>query len=191
MTRFSDIETKSEPVKPAHSRGVAPSVFSDSWKGKPRAEVWCGFRALSEEDTAYARSESTKRAWDLHPKKEDEENRWDAFNDCLMRLTVARGTCDPNDASASWDIWRGAPDDNVHTMLTCDGVRFLFDEVERAHLLASPLRSEATDEELLTLFDALPLSLPHMPATQAARARRMLAFVLDEITPYIALPTDA
>ena len=191
MSAFSSIERPDVATPPAHTRVVPPTVFASTFKRRPTTEVCAGFRALSEDDIVWAKQEAAKRAWEAHPQLPDEQLRIDAFNDALMRCTIARGTCDPNDCAKPWDMWQGGPDSNVHTMLTKDGTRYLYDEVERATILASPLRGEAMDEDVLTLFDVLPLALPSMPHVAASRVRRMLAYALDEVTPFVVVPADA
>ena len=190
MSAFSSIERPEVATPPAHTRVVPPTVFASTFKGRPTSEVCAGFRALSEDDLTFVSQDAAKRAWEAHPQPLDEELRIAAYNACVLRTMVARGTCDPNDCTKPWDMWKGAPDLNVHTMLTHDGARFLFAEVERATILASPLRAEATDADMLTLFAVLTDALPKVPHGAASRVRRMLAYALDEVTPHVTV-TDA
>lgn len=180
MSAFSQVEQVAAARKPVHTAIVALSAFSDAWKGRPKAAVCAGFRPLSADDSRSIKATASDEAWRLHPRDLDEPNRIDAYNDAVMRLAVARSACDPNDVSKPWDVLGVAADDNVAIVLSVDGVRALYDEVERAAVLSSPTRTDATDADLLELFDLLPLALERMTVDRAARLRRWLGFALDE-----------
>lgn len=189
MPAFSQVEQVAAARKPVHTALVSPSAFSDAWKGRPIASVCAGFRALSADDVRAIRNMASEEAWKLHPRELDEPNRIDAFNDALMRLAIARGTCDPNDVTKPW-IFGIAADDNVAIALSVEGVQRLFDEVERAAVLASPTRHAADDADLLELFDMLETTLPRMTPERAARVRRWLSFVLDECRAFAPAPDE-
>ncbi len=180
MPAFSQVEQVATARKPVHTSVVPPSAFSDAWKGRPKAPVCAGFRALSADDVRSIRNMAAEEAWKLHARELDEPNRIDAFNDAIMRLAVARGTCDPNDVEKPWSVLGIAADDNVAIALSVDGVRSLYDEVERASVIASPTRKGADDSDLLELFDLLEVALPRMVPDRQARIRRWLGFILDE-----------
>lgn len=186
MPAFSQVEQVTAARKPVHTCIVPLSAFSDAWKARPRSPVCAGFRALSASDVREIRNMASEEAWKLHERPLDEPNRVDAFNDALMRLAVARSSCDPNDVERPWAILGVAADDNVAIALSVGGVKMLYDEVERASVLASPTRTDATDADLLELFDLLEETLPAMTADRAARVRRWLAFCLDECRAFAA-----
>ncbi|HEY1956693.1 MAG TPA: hypothetical protein VGH28_13830 [Polyangiaceae bacterium] len=160
------------------------SAFSDAWKARPKAPVCAGFRALSAADVREIRNMASEEAWKLHERPLDEANRIDAFNDALMRLAVARSSCDPNDVERPWSVLGVARDDNVAIALSEGGVKMLYDEVERASVLASPTRADATNADVLELFDLLETTLDKMTPERAARVRRWLGFCLDEIRAF-------
>lgn len=180
MSAFSQVEVVAAARKPVHTAVVPLSAFSDAWKARPAASVCAGFRPLCADDVRAIRSMASDEAFKLHPRDADESNRVDAFNDAVMRLAIARSACDPNDVERPWGVLGAAADDNVAVMLSVGGVRSLYDEVERAAVLSSPTRSDASDADLLELFDLLPLALERMTVERKARVRRWLGFLLDE-----------
>lgn len=190
MPAFSQVEQVAAARKPVHTRVVPLSAFSDAWQGRPKLPVCAGFRPLSGDDARSIKSAASKEAFELHPRDIDEANRIDAYNDCLMRLAVARSACDPNNVERPWDVLGLAADDNVAIALSVEGIAMLYDDVERVSVLASPTRTDATDADLLELFDLLEVTLSRMPQARAARVRRWLAFCLDECRAFVPDPTD-
>ena len=161
--------------------------WSPSWGARPTEDVCCGIRPLSGADDDYCRLNAAKTAWRLFPGEPADRfqiERVDAFNDALMRIAITRGTCDANDARKAWDVWGGAPDDVVGRALTREGVKAIYDAIERITLALSPVRPKASDEECARLFSILRERLASMPTARADRARRLLGFLLDECDAY-------
>jgi len=188
MPAFSQVELVATARKPVHTHLVDPSAFSDAWKNRPTQKVCAGFRPLSGDDVRSIRKTASDESWNLHPRELDESNRVDAFNDAVMRLAVARSVCDPNDVEKPWGVLGVAAEDNAAIALSVEGIRELYIHVGLAARAASPTQLEATDEDLLELFDLLPLALERMPVDRASRARRWLGFLLEECRAFV--PAD-
>jgi hypothetical protein len=114
----------------------------------------------------------------VHPEERDEKNWIDCFNDTLMRLYVARGTCQPDDVSAPfWDV----ADENVKLALSEVGVQLLWEAYDAFRVGEDPLETEATDDELTELADVLLDGevWGRLELVDAARARRLLRAARD------------
>lgn len=174
---------------------VPPSAWAMTWDERPREDVVVGIRPLSESDLVFCRTEAMRlvtgwyddRLVDAAPDGEYE--RVLAYNDALMRLAVARGTCDPNDAALPWDVWgKHGGDDRVREALTPEGTKMLWDALERTTLSVSPVGAQATDEEIEELSEKAARSLAKMPRWQAQRVRRLLRWCLDECLDALGEP---
>lgn len=173
MTTQADLER--DVRAPVRTLVVEPASFADEWRGRPSEPVCCGLRRIPADDVENARRQAIETAWQRHPRKEHIAARREAYNDAVMRWCVARGTCDPNDVTAPWDLWQGMPEDLVFVALTVEGVRFVYDALEAFAIETSPVQREALDEELSGVAGRLAGASPAV----AARARRLLAFALD------------
>lgn len=161
--------------------------FSAKWKSRPNEDVCVGVRPLSGADDDYCRAQAARRAWETFPGKLDDANhtqRTDVFNDALMRIAISRATCDPNDAERASEIWNGVPEEAVNVALSREGVKAIYDAIERITIALSPVRREATDEEIELLLAIVHDRLSRMPDARAARVRRLAGFLLDECREY-------
>lgn len=167
--------------KPPRTIAVEPSAFVDAWPDKPKTAIAVGLRLLSDQDIQTARAMAARYAQTLFLGEDvdctDPMSRVEAFNDGLMRWAIACGVTDPNNASIPF--FAGG-DDVVRLALTTQGIRFLWDHLERVALELSPLVQEATDLQLGELVVLLP-RLDRMKPEGARRARKLLAFVLEEL----------
>lgn len=182
MSTFAAIASKRPP--PGNVT-VPPSAFDATWERRPKSDVCIGLRFISDDDVQSARSQAAKTAFQLHPRATSgglEEQPWsDAYEDALMRWIVARGTCDPNDVTVSWDGWREAPEDMVGIALTVDGVRLIFDAWERMRVANDVTIPEATDEEIAQLATVAHERLGQIGKAEASRVRRLVRFCLNEL----------
>jgi hypothetical protein len=185
VSAFSVLQT-TRTTPPGHVT-VPTTAFDDRWDRRPKDAVCMGLRNVAEDDLQTARSEAAKVASRLHPQALSHRDGpsfelWAAtYNDALIRWIIARGTCDANDTSRSWEGWRVAPEDMVAIALTTSGAQFIFDAWERMKLSTDITTPEATDEEIAELATKLD-GFARLERGRAARARRLLRFVLDELT---------
>ncbi len=199
MSAFSKVAQTAAAQKPAHTCIVPLSVFSDTWKGRPKAPVCAGFRPLCLDDVRDVRARAAEESFKLHPLPPSglympeggramiDEIRSDAYADALMRLCVARSVCDPNDVTKPWMPLGAAADDNVGICLSVRGAQFLYRQIDFATVLAAPYDG-ASDEDLLELFDLLPLALSRMTDVRAAAMRKWLGFLLEQCRAFV--PVD-
>lgn len=188
MSSFSAIETR----KPPSFVVVPPNAFADEWSDRPSEKVAIGLRLIPQEDIDAARAQAAERANSMHKDVDllegDRFNAqlWlDAYEDALMTWIVARAMCDPNDALSSWEPFRSAPEDMTRQYLTSSGVTFIFDAWEAMRISADPVHPEISVDETSELVELLKTHLPHAGRIQAARARRLLAFVHRELSSVI------
>lgn len=187
MSTFSAFEP--ETPRPAPDvLTLPPSAFVPSWERAPREAVRVGLTLLADSDLERAKSAAARGAWQLFPLERDAAERMETMNDLLMRWMVARGTCDPDDATKPFRLWAEAPEDIVKDALSVEGVRALYDGIERLAISTSPVQREATDEDIDELWMMAATALASMPKAKAARVRRLLAFCLDEIAPHFNEP---
>lgn len=182
--RFTEVET--EAVKPPAFALVPASAFDSRWEERPTSTVAIGLRLIPIDDVKTARATAAKAANDAHPNVDpDDPVNWplwvECYNDALMLWVVARGICDPADATSSWKPFEPAPEDMARDYLTPGGVRYLYDEWERMRIATDPTSPEITDDEIEGLPDLLAEKLPLAGRIRAARVKRLLAFVVREL----------
>lgn len=198
MSAFASLAAR----KPPSFVLVPPDAFKDEWEDRPREKVAIGLRLVSHQDLQVARAQGRRRANEAFPNLDDEDGRelifWsDAFNDALIAQIISAAICDPNDVHEMWEPFKAAPEDMCRMFLTSDGLRLLYDAWERMRISVDPTQREATNEEAALLPALLAERGEGLGRVRAMRARRLLAFVLDELesvegptraTPQIAAP---
>ncbi len=154
---------------------VPASMFADTGD-KPAGDEQIGLRRLSEADVQQARAQAAHRALALH---DDHDGQIEAFNDALMAWAVARGTCSPDDVTAPFFEMA---EDTVQVRLTSEGIRYLYDEIDRLSIEGSPLQPVATPEQLTELAQWFTTGerWGAVPAAVARRVMRLLAHVHEE-----------
>lgn len=162
---------KGEARKPARVIELPPSAWADHREDKPREPVRIGIRLISEEDTQIARSEAARLAVEF-VSEGGEDDRIAAFNDALMRVCAANGTCSPLDVEQPFFM---SGELEIRARLTSEGVRRIWHEVEGLHLASNPSVSEIDDEGLAELFASLHHgALDRLEKADASRVRRLL-----------------
>jgi hypothetical protein len=168
-----------EAQKPPRVIVFPPTIFKSAWAERPTSDVAIGIRLPSDYEVTLARANAADLAIRLHGEK-DYEGRVAAMADGVMREFCALAMCDPNDVSQSYfDL----PEDECRQKLTPEGAKCIFDEIERLQIETSPVHREADDDEMATLGEVLCEEVPlaTLSAVQASRARRLIAFLYDEI----------
>lgn len=177
--------------KPPRTVVIPLSAFVDAWPNKPKSEVAVGLRILSEQDLQTARAMAARYAEDLLMSEDggctDELSRVEAFNDALMRWAIACAVTDPNNAAVPFFV---GGDDVVRVALSSQGVRYLWDHLERVHLELSPVVAEASDEDLERLAGTLH-RVGALPKVTQRRLRKLLGFCLSEMGDTLSGLEDA
>jgi len=179
MSGFSQVRLDNR--KPPRIIVFPPTIFSDTWKSRPTADVAIGIRVPGDYDVSCARANAARIAWDLHPLEADVSGRMDAMNDAIMREFCSLGMCSANDV---YQAYFPDQEDDVRMKLTTEGAKRIFDEVEQLQIETSPVHREADDDECVLLAGALTVAsetIDALPAFKAKRIRRLVAFLHDEL----------
>ena len=181
--KFEDVAASIEARKPRATILVPESAWADTWENRPREQVLIGLRTMSDAEKTDATGDARRHAEKIGDVPSDAiaATLWlDAYNDFMMRRTIARSTCDPNDIHAGAYEFGGAPEELVADRLSTSGVKFLFDAIERFELSQDLSRNEATDEEIAALAGRVADLVRIHPARQS-RVRRLLHFCITEL----------
>ncbi len=167
MSTFAEHLAK-RPPEPPLIVVLKPEHFLATFTERPTVEVAVGLRTLSHDEVLVASSEAAKIA---RAGGREGEEAVDRYNEELMIWAVGAGTTDPNDARRAYFALGG---ESARHQLAPEGVRFLWDAIERAHALCSPLTPPASDQELRQLGALLqqPEAIAALHPTQALRVRR-------------------
>lgn len=187
MSTFREVR-EAQSVIPERHVVLKANSFADEWQSKPKEDTALGLRRVSDADIQTARAEAAKFAIEMH---DDEEGRFEAYSDALMRWLIVRGTCDANDLRLNHPLFDGS-EENVRTALTKESIRFLWDHVDRFHAETGPLVPEATDEEIILLAAYLrsPSLIETMPIPTRKRFRKIVSFMLEELRESQPVPPD-
>ncbi len=178
-------DDKPRPIPAPRTYELPLSAFSADWGGRPNGPLVIGLRIPAEQDVQIISQEAARLAMEAYPGDPEKQN--EAWKTGMIRMLVCRAVCDPNDAAAAHPSFRLA-DDMVPRALTGDAIKRIFDEVEKLTVETSPGFAEATDEMAFQLgallvkqeaFEALQAASP----VRAARVRRFVRFILDELDP--------
>ena len=169
MSSFSAMETR----LPLQVVELPRSAWQSTWPDIPSGPTRVGIRLLAASDYTIARANAAEKAHELHPQQGTSVGMQalvDAYNDTLMAFAAARGTCDPTDTAMPW---LDAAEDNISEALTPDGIRFLWDAIERTKIANSPLLAPVTVAEAAL---ALP-KVDELSSADANTCRKLLAYV--------------
>jgi hypothetical protein len=177
--RVLKAQAEKQARKPALVVTMPPEAFADTWQDKPIAPVEIGIRILAERDLQQARSNAARSAWAAHPEDGEAEQRAEAYLDGLMAIAVARAACMPDDVAKPY--FGAMAEDTAPLALTSEGVRTLFQAVERVVIGLSPIAPEASDEDIAELARIAPEALAKMSRGRARRIRRLIHHALSEL----------
>lgn len=168
-----------EPKKPALVITLEPAAFADAWKDKPTAPVQIGIRTIAEKSYIDARAAAAKTAWALHPEDHEVDDRTAAYNDALMAVCVGESATMPDDIEVPY--FGQMAEDKARLSLTSEGLRTIFQALERLVVGLSPIAPQASDEDIARLAEVAPTALAAMSDGRARRLRRLLAHVLADL----------
>jgi hypothetical protein len=154
---------------------LRPTDWATGYKEKPLCNVTLGIRLPSDGDITYILAIAAD--WNNTQPGNEKRN--------LITATVASSICNPLDASLAHEAFP-MPDETIRLALRAETIQAMFDELERLMVTTEPTRSSATDEEIADLMSALAdgelSDLDDIDPSRAARVRRYLKFVLDDLT---------
>ncbi|NUP08455.1 MAG: hypothetical protein HOW73_20590 [Polyangiaceae bacterium] len=133
---------------PARTMMVPPSVFADTWQGKPDEAIRLGIVFIAEEAQTRAAAMAQQSAEGEFPNG-PEQSAIDAFNTHLMANTLCRVLCDEDDVSRLF--FEDAPEMAIRVAMTDRGIARVWESYQRILTEESPLSDEATDAEIAQL----------------------------------------
>lgn len=171
-----------EPRKAPAIVPVDPSHFADTCDRRPDATVLLGLRRINEKTVEIARANASEEAWEQIANVLDYAKREDAYLDATMCWMVSAALCLVEDARTAY--LRGGVDE-LRTTFTPEGIRFLYQHLEKLHLERSPVVTEIAVDGVGDLVSRLTkdpaLESTNLSGPRARCLRRLLGFVLDEL----------
>lgn len=177
--KFSDAQTQ-QPRRPLRTVTVPPSAFAQTWADRPTEPIQLGLRTVSSDtDLAEARSLADKRTRELHPNTPETSDVWvEAYNQQLMGAALARAITSAECVDLPyWEL----QDVVVPRVLTAEGKRMLWLELEALTLQTSPLTPEAPIEDVVRALEERREALAAMPAAERQRVHRLLGAALEAL----------
>lgn len=170
-----------KPKPPPKIIELTTKAFDPKWAGKPKgAAVACGLRTVGAGNVDGARANGGVYAKNLHPREEDDPLWEEAYNDALLREYVAHGICDANDVTKP-PTWMKTPE-TESVFFTPEGLRHLFDELQKVASQESPAAKPLTDTEVMGLTTLLATgALSFLPETLQNSHRRHLRGLLEDL----------
>lgn len=168
-------------TKPVAFSEIQPGMWTSEWADKPSVPMKVGVRLLSEQSIQESKAEASRVVVGFYEgATEDQEGLVDSYNDALMRSSVARGICAHSSAKIPFFA---LGEEEVRQHMTPEGVRFLFQEIEAAHIAHSPCQREVDRDECLKLAVILQreVALERLRGPEKARVGRMLSYCLDAL----------
>lgn len=187
MTAFQQVLRGRDLIPTAHTV-LKRDAFAENCQFKPTEDIALGLRRVSDDSVQTARAEAAKYATTMH---DDRQDQIEAYNDALMRWTIIAGCCDPNDVTQPAPLFDGS-EENVRVALTPTAIRFLWDEIERHHVLTSPVVAVATDEEMAIVAQRILAGPLPVLMTKGAvlRMRKLFGFIRQELIDAMGLEDD-
>lgn len=179
MTTYS--QAIPERRAPLYTLTLPPHAFIPTWRSAPRAPVRVGITLISSVDVERAKSNAAKSAYRQFPNEGQSAERIEAYDHALVCWLVARGTCDPDNVSIPFDLWREAPEDIVPDALSLEGLKACWDAIDQLAAETSPVTPEIDDEGIKQLCELAPSALAVLPEIRAQRLRRLLGACFEEL----------
>ncbi len=106
-----------------------------------------------------------------------------AYNEAKLIGVVATCISDPEDISQPHPLFE-TPDALLRLSLTPQGLRFIFDEIERLQIETSPIFPEASDDDVALFVRMIQEGAlaDSLDPTKAPRVRRYIATCLEILT---------
>jgi hypothetical protein len=158
--------------------------WASSYLERPLVAMRVGLRMLSDEELESCRVDAEKAAHEAYGQDQN-ANLERIHRRRLIRSAVCRALCDVDDASKPHEHFP-CPDEQIDFALREETIVSLFDIIEKTQLEHSPIYVPASDDDIVDLMgliaDGALADLDATDQPRADRARRLLAFVLTELT---------
>jgi hypothetical protein len=180
MSAFDKL-TSDLQIQPAKVVVLRENHWATTFASKPANPIQVGLRQLSVADRELVRQFVSKAT--IEAVESGADANVAAYTTSLVS-TVAAAICHPRDAKREHDLF-GCPNDILPIAFTEQTLKWLFDEIEALTVSFSPVFSEATDDEIVSLCANLETGimarLTETDPCRAARVRRYLDFVITEL----------
>lgn len=175
--------------KPSAFVLIPPTAFCDTWGSKPTADVAVGLLLLSEaqfESAKVTASEVVDKAYAARKDGYAEQTGAEsidftmaahAWQEAFFANVAALATCDVNDIGKPYFP---SAEDTITRALRPEGIRLVWDALDRHNVASSPNTPSLADEQIAGLVERLP-RLSALPGMHERRLRRLLGYVLDEL----------
>lgn len=183
MSVFDDAidELDSGTVAPPRVFALPLSAWKSTYSGRPECDIQMGIRLPGQDDVDTVETEALKAL--QFATKDGDESAIRAYNESKLLNLVAVCICDPNDVSKPHDLFE-TPNATLEVALTPQGLRRIFDEIERLQIETSPIFREASDDELRSFSTMLTEgALQKTDDTlNQKRIRRYVAYCIELLT---------
>ncbi len=159
---------------------IPPSVFADTWDGKPSEAIRVGIRLIAEDAQTRAAAMAQQDAEREFPNGPDLAVD-DAFNTHVQSNTLCRVLTDPEDSSRLF--FENAPEMAIRVAMTDRGIARVWESYQRILIEESPLSPEATDEEIAVIGHMLSDgAISRLSPDWQRRMRRLFGEVAAELS---------
>lgn len=157
------------------------AAWKSTYSGRPECDIQMGIRLPGQDDAETVETEALRALQSASRDGDSAAIR--AYNESKLLNLVALCICDPFDVSKAHDLFE-TPNAILEIALTPQGIRRIFDEIERLQIETSPIFREATNEDVqsfaVMLHEGALQSLGD--AVNQARIRRYIAYCLELMT---------
>lgn len=169
----------SGPPKPTRVFRLPLSCFVEGSRYRD-TPVDVGVVLLSEQQIGECSQMAARETWERYPEEEQDDLRDDYYGSALMVHVASKALRLSTDANKLF--FSVAPDLEVHTHLTSDGVRYVWELYGRVVTESNPLVPEASPEEVTKLARWLQDGLvARLPPDAARRVKRALWSISEEL----------
>ena len=205
-----------ESRRPPHIFWLGPGAFTEAWSDRPREKIQVGMRRASADEYMSARAQAAKKTDELHPPLAGHHDHptWQETYDVVMfHYLLGHVLTLPEDVTQklwphiqSGDMFMPGQvtplgSDVVSIRFSREGIDRLFFELEVLSVKDSPVRREASDEEIVEMAEAveqktffssiaLPPALPGKPELLPAEAKHKRARVEQQLRKLLAYVID-
>jgi hypothetical protein len=171
-----------ETVAPPRVVKLPVSSWRSAYEGKPEVDISVGLRLPSQDETEGIEREALRTMRENLGADTDKAFAIQSYQEAKLVNLVATCICDTDDVSACHPLFE-TPNATLPLVLTKEGLRYLFDQIERLQIDSSPIFPEASDTDVDALMELIrDGALPRLSSTNPidhARCRRYLALCLE------------
>lgn len=169
-------------VPPPRVVKLPVSAWRSAYEGRPEVDIRVGLRLPSQDETEGIEREALRTMRDNLSADTDEGFALRSYQEAKLVNLVAVCLCDTDDVSACHPLFE-TPNATLPLVLTKEGLRYLFDQIERLQVDSSPIFPEASDTDVAAMLELLQDGalerIRESNPIDHARCRRYLALCLE------------